>query len=186
MVRTLLICVAGACLLQVLMLPSAAAQEPAVRYGVAVLAGAAYDPDHIDLMLLQGQARLPYDQVFWHEAPDELYVKGEITLGLTLDGRYRGLAAVNMLAQYYLPAFRLGLWIPYVEGGIGVIYTDFQVRDQGLRLNFNPQLGVGVERPLPSGHALSAGVRLHHVSNGHLYSDNRGINSLLLTFGLHF
>lgn len=174
------------CLLFIVSAAFADTRPNAPRYGMAVLAGAAYDPEHIDLALIQGQARLPYAEVFWHEAPDELYLKGEVSLGLTLDGRRRGLAAVSMMAQYYLPDLRLGLWVPYVEGGIGVIYTDFKVKDQGLRFNFNPQLGAGLERPLPFGQALSAGLRLHHLSNGHLYKDNRGINSLLLMLGLHF
>ena len=49
-----------------------------VRYGVALLGGAAYDPDHIDLIIIQGQMLLDYEQVAWHKAPDDLKIKFEV------------------------------------------------------------------------------------------------------------
>ena len=166
-------------------LPSVA-QEPVPRYGLALLAGAAYNPDQFGLVLLQGNIRLPYGQVFWHDAPDSLYFQGEINLGITTDGRNRGVAAVNMMAVKYLENWRFGSWTPYIEGGIGVIYTDFRVSGQGLRINFNPQIGVGVESLMPRGKTLAIGLRLHHLSNANLYRDNRGVDSVLLSTGVRF
>ncbi len=156
------------------------------RYGVALLAGGAYDPDAIGLVLLQGQMIIDYDRVFWHRAPDPLRLKLEVNGGLTLDGRSRGLLSLNMLALYYLDHFRIGRWLPFIEGGIGAIYTDFQVEGQGSRINFNPQLGAGLEYPLQQGTAVTLGVRLHHISNGNLLKENRGVNSALLVVGYLF
>jgi hypothetical protein len=161
------------------------AYSPA-RYGVALLGGAAYDPDHIDLVIIQGQMLLDYEQVVWHKAPDYLKMKFELNAGLTLDSKKRALVSVNMLALRYFRSYMKNDWVPYVEAGIGVIYTDFQVKEQGLRINFNPQAGVGFERPLDNGAALTIALRLHHLSNGGLHADNRGVNSALLQIGYLF
>jgi len=161
---------------------SFAEETVATRYGVATLNGAAYDPDHIGLSLVQGFALLDYDRVFWHRAPEALRLKLEANFGVTTDGRERTLGSFDMLALYYLEGAGGECWRPYVEAGIGVIYTDFHVEGQGLHLNFNPQLGTGFEFDLGSG-SLLAGVRLHHLSNGGLHHENRGMNSALLVFG---
>jgi len=163
------------------------AQEPlATRYGGGLLIGQAYDPESIGLLILQGIALLDYDRIAWHPAPDPLRLKLEANFGLTLDGRKRGLAALNLLALYYLDGWRQGGWTPYGEAGIGLIYSDFRVEGQGLRFNFNPQLGLGAELQLDHNRVLQLALRLHHVSNGETYRENRGINSALLMLGALF
>ena len=162
----------------------AAEYEP-TRYGVATLHGTAYDPEHIGLSIVQGFALFDYDRVFWHAAPPSLRLKVEGNLGITTDGRERSFGSLNMLALYYLGNER-SRWRPYGEAGIGLIYTDFHVRRQGLHLNFNPQFGAGIEYALEGTRALFAGVRFHHISNGNLHEDNRGINSWLVMAGYTF
>ena len=75
---------------------------------------------------------------------------------------------------------------PYLEGGIGVIYTDFQVEGQGSRFNFNPQIGIGTEFKTDSGPPFFATIRLSHISNAGLNDENRGVNSFLLMIGRFF
>ncbi len=166
--------------------PASAGDDVPTRYGVAVLAGGAYDPETFGMVLLQGQMVIDYDRVFWHAAPEALRLKLEANGGMTTGDRQRGIVAVDMLALYVLPAYKFGRWLPYVEGGIGVIYTDFQVDGQGSRFNFNPQLGAGFEIPLATGGTMTLGVRLHHLSNGNLLEDNRGVNSVLMQVGYLF
>ena len=161
-------------------------QYVATRYGVALLAGSAYDPDNIGLAMVQGQMLVDYDRIFWHKAPESLRLKFEVNGGLTTDGRHRALLSIGMLAFNYLNGFQIGDWLPYIEAGIGVIYTDFQVEGQGSRINFNPQLGAGFEYPLQTGGAMTMGLRLHHISNGNLLDENRGVNSALLVIGYLF
>jgi len=156
------------------------------RTGFGLLLGTAYDPDSFGLAIVQGQMLLDYDRVSWHVAPEPLRLKLEVNAGLTTDGRQRALLAVNLLALYYLEPYRSGPWAPYIEGGFGVIYTDFQVDGQGLRTNFNPQAGIGLEYALANHSAMTIGFRAHHVSNGHTYRENRGINSALITIGYLF
>lgn len=164
----------------------AVAEESSPRYGMALLSGRAYQPERFGLLILQGSVQLPYAQVFWHDAPDSLFFQGEINLGITTDGRDRILAAVNMMAVKYLQTWSSGSWTPYLEGGVGIIYTDFKVKGQGLRVNFNPQIGAGAERLMPCGRKLAIGLRLHHLSNANLYRDNRGVNSVLVLTGVRF
>lgn len=165
---------------------TAASDYAPTRYGAALLVGKAYSPDHFGLVLAQGQVVFDYDRIFWHAAPEPLRFKLEANAGITTDGRHRGLLAVNAMALYYLEHFKRGDWTPYVEAGIGLIYTDFQVAGQGMRFNFNPQAGVGVEYALPGGAAVTTAVRLHHISNGKTHHDNRGINLALLMIGYLF
>lgn len=156
------------------------------RYGVGLLIGSAYDPDSFGLVIAQGQLLLDYDRVFWHAAPEPLRLKIEVNAGITTDGSQRGLLAVNAMALYYLERFKRGNWTPYAEAGVGLIYTDFQVEGQGMRFNFNPQLGVGGEYALTGGGAVTAALRLQHISNGNTHNENRGINAALLMIGYLF
>lgn len=164
--------------------PAVAADPVPTRYGLAVLGGMAYDPHRFGLGLVQGYALFDYDRVcFWQEAPEDLRLRVEANLGLANREGARAIASVNLLAFKYLERFGAANWRPYLEAGIGVSYTDFLAEGQGLRVNFNPQAGAGIEWDRPGGHALQAGLRLHHLSNAGLDTDNRGVNSLLLMVG---
>jgi len=162
------------------------AQYRPTRYGVSLLVGNAYDPDNFGLVILQGQMLVDYERVFWHSAPESLALKFEANVGMTTDGRDKSLAALNMLAFYRFEEATTGKWTPYIEAGIGVIYTDFRVDGQGLYFNFNPQAGFGFEYDLGSDKAMTMALRLHHLSNGNTYKENRGINSALLMIGYLF
>jgi hypothetical protein len=164
--------------------PVAAQDEPVpTHYGLALLGGMTYDPDEFAIGLLQSFALIDYDRVFRHAAPEDLRLRVEANLGLADRHGQRAIASLNMLAFKYLDRYAAGPWRPYLEAGIGVIYTDFQVEDQGLRINFNPQAGAGVEYAGENGRTFQAGVRAHHISNGGLHEDNRGLNSVLLSVG---
>jgi hypothetical protein len=157
------------------------------RLGVGVTSGHSYDPNPtFGFAQITGVLQYDYDRIWPHRAPEPLYFKLEGSLGLaSYQGNERLLTSVNMLAQYYLgrvPArFR-----PYVEAGIGLIYSDFQVEGQGLRLNFNPQAGLGCDYQSPAGIIYFSNFRLHHLSNGDLHHENRGVNSLLVQIGRYF
>jgi len=157
------------------------------RYGMAAVLGKTYDPTNdIDFLLVSGCALYDYDRVWPHRAPEPLRFKVEYSLGATLRPHNRIMASVGMLALYYLDNFSGHVLRPYVEAGIGIIYTDFQVEGQGLRVNFNPQAGIGIEFPKTSKLSFFTSLRLHHLSNGDLYRDNRGINSIVLVLGRFF
>lgn len=156
------------------------------RTGLAVNLGYSYDPQpQTGFVQLSLMALYDYEQIMPHRAPDPLKFKVEGSLGAANVSGGRAFCALNFFALYYLEALRTAHIRPYVEAGAGIIYNDYQVEGQGLRLNFNPQAGIGAELELGQRRWFAA-LRAHHVSNGHLYRANRGINSLLLQLGACF
>lgn len=153
------------------------------RYGVIALAGSSYNPSGIEFWQAGGVAVFDYDKVWHHWAPEGLRFKLEYCLGTTLDGEPRTVASLDAFALQYLDIIATERLRPYLEAGIGVAYTDFQVEGQGSRVNFNPVLGAGVEFPLRNASSLFVSVRLHHLSNAGLKDENRGINSAVLAVG---
>lgn len=158
----------------------------ATRYGLGLEAGHVYDPgDDIDFVLASAFALYDYDRIWPHRAPEALRFRVEVAAGSTTGSHHSFLAAANMFAVYLFDRPRRS-WQPYAEAGIGLFYTGFRVDGQGLRLNFNPQAGVGLEWRRSGGTPLYFNVRLHHVSNGDLHEDNRGLNSVLISAGAFF
>lgn len=157
------------------------------RYGMALNLGKTFDPvKNIRFVQLTGFAMWDYDKVWHHWAPEPLRFKVEATAGVTTSPKIRTMASVGMLALYYLDFFPGSHFLPFAEGGIGVIYTDFRVKGQGLRFNFNPQIGIGTEYQNDRGPSYFATLRLSHISNGGLDHKNRGVNSLVLMLGRFF
>lgn len=159
-----------------------------IRHGTGLTVGHSYDPaPTFDFYQLTWVRQYDYDQVWPHRAPEPLFFKVEGNLGLaSYRGDARMMTSVNMLAQYYLTGFNTEQFRPYMEAGVGLIFTDFQVEGQGLRLNFNPQAGIGCDLRTSKGTVWFAGFRIHHLSNSELHNDNRGINSVLLQMGRYF
>jgi len=91
-----------------------------------------------------------------------------------------------MMALYYLDFVSSERLVPYLEGGIGVVYTDFQVEGQGSRFNFNPQIGIGTEFKVDAGPPFFTALRLSHISNAGLADENRGVNSVVWMLGRFF
>jgi lipid A 3-O-deacylase len=162
------------------------AAEVADRFGLAATFGRAYDPHNIDFVLVTGVALFDYERVWRHAAPEPLRFKVEGSVGSVTSPRTKALASAGILALYYLDFLDVQGFRSYAEAGIGLIYGDYRVRGQGTSLNFNPQAGIGTEIRTGSGPPWFAAFRLHHVSNGGLHRDNRGINSVVLQMGKYF
>ncbi len=161
----------------------------ASRYLLATNLANSYSPgNEISVFQLSASALYDYEQIWAHSAPDPLRFKVELNAGVASasDRHNRAIVSANMLALYFVDTLATTVLTPYVEAGIGVIYTDYQVKDQGLRINFNPQVGIGTEIHLDNSAKYFIATRLHHISNGGLHHDNRGINSVLLQFGRFF
>jgi len=162
-------------------------EEVPTRYGLAAVLGNTFDPDDdINFVQLSGFVMWDYDKVWRHWAPEPLRFKVEGTTGITTSPKTRGMVSVGMMALYYLEFISSHELNPYIEGGIGVIYTDFQVDGQGSRFNFNSQIGIGTEFKVNSGAPFFSAIRLSHISNAGQHSDNRGINSVVVMIGRFF
>jgi len=162
----------------------AVATEPTLS-GLAVSCGVSYSPSGVDFCLLTGILLFDYDRVWPHDAPESLRFRVEWSLGAITEPRTRLMTSVNAIAHLYYPG-RSGRSVrPYIEGGIGIIYTDFRVEGQGLRFNFNPLLGAGLEfGPAPA--PLFLEVRTNHISNGGFDDENRGVNFVQFMLGRYF
>jgi lipid A 3-O-deacylase len=75
---------------------------------------------------------------------------------------------------------------PYVEGGGGPFWTNFDGRipEQGSNFNFLVWGGTGATYDLTAQWALNAGVRFSHISNGGTDTPNGGLNYLLPFIGV--
>ena len=157
------------------------------RYGLGIILGKTYDPSNdIDFYILSGSILYHYEKVWHHKAPDPLRFKVEYSIGIAREKKTYLMTSVNMFALYYLDYLEYNKFKPYVEGGIGIIYTGFQVEGQGLKVNFNPQMGLGAEFKTKSRDTYFLSLRLHHLSNGGIDEDNRGVNSVLVMLGRFF
>jgi len=161
-------------------------QEASPRLGITFGYGHAYDPETIDWYQMGAMVLWDYEDVWQHPAPDPLRFKVEASLGANGRASHDFMASAGIAAVYYLDRLRTPHLRPFIEGGIGFIYTDYRIEDQGLNWNFNPQAGVGTEIVLSSHRSLWLSVRAHHLSNGGLNSDNRGVNGILFTIGWMF
>jgi len=157
------------------------------KTGVALVLGSSYDPQpSFGLAQLNLMALYDYEQIMPHRAPDSLRFKLEVNLGVVDDSRYRALLSGNFLALYYLHGLETANLSPYIEAGAGLAYSDFQVDGQGLRVNFNPQAGIGVKWKSPAGIAWYSALRASHLSNSEFHRDNRGVNAVTWMLGILF
>lgn len=75
---------------------------------------------------------------------------------------------------------------PYIEGGIGMVYTTQHTHEQGTQFNFLPQVGAGLHCFLNDNLALTGGYRYRHLSNAGFADDNSGINHHFVLVGLSY
>ncbi len=75
---------------------------------------------------------------------------------------------------------------PYIEGGGGPLWTNFEGRipEQGSDFNFLVWGGAGANYDLTTRWALNIGVRFSHISNADAATPNGGVNFLLPFVGL--
>ncbi len=157
------------------------------RYGLATVVGYNYDPsENIVFGLISGFALYDYDKIWPHAAPEALRFKVEVSAGATLKNEKGAIVSAGFLALYYLDTLTGQDFRPYIEGGIGGIFTQWRVDGQGSKFNFNPQIGLGTEFSIGSGPPFLAALRLHHISNAGLDEDNRGVNSVVFVIGRFF
>ncbi len=167
--------------------PAAAEVREPTRYGLALSYVDVYHNEPgMAFILLTGFASFDYGQLWHNQAPASLRFKAELTAGAMTNPVTRLAVSGNIMAQRYLDAWACPAGRPYIEGGIGLIYTDWQAEGQGLRINFNPQAGFGWEFGPAWGKNWFAALRLHHYSNGDLNHDNHGVSSLLFQVGRYF
>jgi hypothetical protein len=75
---------------------------------------------------------------------------------------------------------------PYIEGGVGMLYTTQHTHEQGTQYNFITQGGAGLQFFLTDKCALTGGYRFRHLSNAGLDGDNEGIDHHFALMGISY
>jgi opacity protein-like surface antigen len=88
----------------------------------------------------------------------------------------------NFVLKYAFPLTKR--FLPYVEGGLGMLYMSQHTREQSTQYNFLPQGGAGLMYFLKDNLALTLGYRYRHLSNNSFKSPNSGINVDMYLAGL--
>ena len=164
------------------------------RFGMAGIWGNTFDPvTDIDYFQVAGVAFWDYDPIWRGWAPKSMKFKIEGAAGAAFRPETRAVISLGMVAHYRLNSLSWARLTPYLEGGLGLVYTDFQVKDpeppyetQGSRINFNPVFGIGLDFNRNPADRYFAAVRLSHISNADLNSENRGVNSIVFLVGRYF
>lgn len=92
----------------------------------------------------------------------------------------------SLLAKYNFTSF--GRFMPFWDIGAGMMWTDLAPRipEQSTQFNFVLQTGPGMHYFLTERLALTAGARLHHISNSGIGNRNVGLNAWLFNFGFSY
>jgi len=177
-------------------LPLASAQEafPAIseRQTVGVVVGGM-----LPVRLMEGQSSKlngvsvhPYWQIAVTSPASHEWWSGSVALGV--EAAFLGIAeptsvyGVGVTPKVVYTFTSFGPLKPYIEGGGGPLWTNFDGRipEQGSDFNFLVWGGAGATYDLTARWALNAGVRFSHISNGGTDSPNGGLNYLLPFIGI--
>ncbi|MDH5428783.1 MAG: acyloxyacyl hydrolase [Nitrospirota bacterium] len=92
----------------------------------------------------------------------------------------------SLVLKYNFLSF--GRWMPFWDGGAGMLWTDLAPRipEQSTQFNFILQTGPGVSFFVSDQWAITAGFRFHHISNSGIGNRNIGLNAWLFNLGVSF
>jgi lipid A 3-O-deacylase len=115
----------------------------------------------------------------------ESWWSGSVALGV--EGALLGIAeptgayAIGFTPNLTYTFTSVGPIKPYLEGGGGPLWTNFDGRipEQGSDFNFLVWGGMGASYDLNPQWAMTVGIRFSHISNGGTDSPNGGVNYLL-------
>jgi hypothetical protein len=108
----------------------------------------------------------------------------EAFIGTTLVPETRVALGLTPLAAYTLNGYGWSNW--FVEGGVGLFYTDVRVPGFGSHWVFSPQAGIGWNFKIDFQRSFTLRLRYHHLSNAYLSRDNVSIDSLFFMVGMEF
>jgi lipid A 3-O-deacylase len=116
---------------------------------------------------------------------DRIELFGEATLFVYSEPKLDVSAGAGMLAgRYYLRTS--GRWIPYIYGGVGLLWTSLDVIEIDRTYNFQHFVGIGWRQNRPSGPRLVVELRNHHISNAGTAGDNLGVNAVVALAGVEW
>jgi len=90
----------------------------------------------------------------------------------------------NLLLKYAYPL--TARFLPYIEGGTGLLYTTQHFEEQSTHLNSIVQGGVGFQYFFRKSTSLDVGYRFRHFSNAGIKKPNEGIDTQAILIGISF
>lgn len=122
----------------------------------------------------------PMGGAAWYRGNFELLGEGAVLFNREPKNGFAG--GITALVRYnFLPG---GKFIPFVEGGAGILDLDFDLEGRSDGFNFSPQAGLGFHYFVSQRTAFTGEWRWHHISNADIEKPNRGINSSLFLIGI--
>ncbi|MGA2404270.1 MAG: acyloxyacyl hydrolase [Syntrophobacteraceae bacterium] len=116
----------------------------------------------------------------WYEGNWE--VLGELFGGYQLNpGRATVVGLTPFIRYNFVTHSR---WVPFVEAGAGVTYTDIGRPDQRTSFEFNLQPGIGLHYFMCRDLAVTLQSRVLHLSNAGIETPNLGVNTVAFLLGL--
>ena len=116
---------------------------------------------------------------------DRLELYGEATLFLYARPQADLAAGAGAMAgRYYLRTS--GRWMPYLHGGVGMLWTGLEVIEIDRTFNFQHFIGVGWRQHRVRGPRLVFELRNHHISNAGTDGENLGVNALVALAGIEW
>jgi hypothetical protein len=79
-----------------------------------------------------------------------------------------------------------GRWIPYLLGGVGLLWTSLDVVEIDRTFNFQHFIGVGWRQNRSRGPRLVVELRNHHISNAGTAGTNWGVNAMMIQSGVEW
>ena len=117
----------------------------------------------------------------WYEGNWELL--GEVFGGYQVNDGGATLVGLAPFVRYNFVALH-SRWVPFVEAGGGVSYTDIGRPDLGTDFEFNLQAGMGIEYFFCPNLAATLQARYLHISNASIESPDHGANAMVFLVGL--
>jgi opacity protein-like surface antigen len=139
---------------------------------------------------LNGVALHPSWQIALTDRISDAWWGGTIALGV--EAAFLGIVeptgayGIGFTPKLIYTITSFGRLTPYLEGGGGPLWTNFDGRipEQGSDFNFLVWGGAGASYDLTARWALNAGVRFSHISNGGTDSPNSGLNYVFPFVGI--
>ena len=92
-------------------------------------------------------------------------------------------AGLPVVTYYFATGTRFA---PYVEAGLGMLYTDLRGYTLGGHFSFMEEAGLGGVYFLDKNLVFSASWRYRHISNAYLYEHNAGLDSWMILAGFSY
>ncbi len=115
----------------------------------------------------------------WWRGNVEILVEGAFLINTGPTGGFAGGAGTTLRYNF----LRNERFIPFLDGNLGILGTDFDLDRQANGFNFNVGAGVGTHWFVTDRTALTFEARWQHISNAGTKQENDGINDALFLIG---